>query len=271
MIVFKEKLPASIVTNLLDHPGVVSYDNIMRFCKRNTDHRKEHDLRDQAKTRILSRTRGHAMPVVDQQPEIDALGVPPEAVVDKSSARDWRYEQVCAGDVQAMIDSHLKAINQNGQRGRSPSPRGGRVARNPRKPSPRAPRERFAWDGSCWHCKSKDHTRDTCNVYKRLCDANGGKAPDGYVSAYMKAKKTWEAKHKVTKDKKTTHLKVLKKEFGNHTEDGIDSGTEDESGMTMIKQSSRSKAGKSVAAPASASPPIVLPLLQMETTQTMAH
>ena len=121
----------------------------MRFCRRRTDQRKEDDLCGQAKKRILGRTRVHAMPEVDQQPEIDALGSPPEATIDKSSARDWRFEQVCAGGVQAMIDSHLKAINQSGQRGRSQSPRGGRVTRNPQKPSPRAPRERFSWDGSC--------------------------------------------------------------------------------------------------------------------------
>ena len=129
MIVFKEKLPASILTDLLDHPDVASYQDIMRFCRRHTDHRKEHDFREQAKKRILSLTRVHAMPVVEQQPEMNALGAIPEAAIDKSSAKDWRYEQACASDVQAMIDTHLKAINKNGTRGHSPSPREARTTR----------------------------------------------------------------------------------------------------------------------------------------------
>ena len=62
VIVFKEKLPASILTDLLDHPDVVSHDDLMRFCRRRTDHRKEYDLCEQAKKRILARTPVHAMP-----------------------------------------------------------------------------------------------------------------------------------------------------------------------------------------------------------------
>ena len=77
---------APIITDLLDHPDVISYGNIMRFCRCRTDHCKEHDLCEQAKKRILARTCIHAMSVVEQQPEIDALGALPEAAVDKSSA-----------------------------------------------------------------------------------------------------------------------------------------------------------------------------------------
>ena len=96
VIVFKEKLPASIITDLLDHPDVVAYEDILKFCRRRTDHRKENDLCDQAKKRILARTRRHAMPVVGQQPEIDASGAHPDAAVDKSSTGDWRYEHAQA-------------------------------------------------------------------------------------------------------------------------------------------------------------------------------
>ena len=104
--------------------------------------------------------------------------------MDKSSSRDWWFEHVCAGDMTAMIDSHLKAINQSGQRGRTPSPRGGRVARNPRNQSPRAPREKSSWDGSCWQHKSKTHKRDECNTDRKHCDPNGGKTLSSYVSEY---------------------------------------------------------------------------------------
>ena len=102
----------------------------------------------------------------------------------------------------------------------------------------------LGWDGSCWHCKSKDHKRDGCSAYKRLCDSNGGKAPSSYVSEYTKAKTAWDKKHKVgaeNKGKRATHLKVHEEEAGNNTEgeDDSDSGTEDEFDMAMVIQSSK--------------------------------
>ena len=60
----------------------------------------------------------------------------------------------------------------------------------------------------------------------------------------MKARKTWDAKHKITKDKKTAHLEVLEEEVGENTEDEDDSGTEDEFGLALVTRSSRRSAGK---------------------------
>ena len=85
--------------------------------------------------------------------------------------------------------------------------------------------------------------------------AYGGKPPAGYELAYHKARKAWTAKHKATKDKKPTHLKVLEEEVGDNTEDEDDSGTEDQRGFARVTKSLARQAGKSVAAPASASSP----------------
>ena len=92
-----------------------------------------------------------------------------------------------------------------------------------------------------------------------MCDSNGGKAPASYVPEYTKIKTAWDTKHKVTRDKKPTHLKVLEDEAGNNTEEEDDPGTEDEFGMAMVTQSLKLKAGNSVAAPANASPQSVSP------------
>ena len=125
------------------------------------------------------------------------------------TVNDWRYQQVCAGDVQAMISPHVAAmVETNGNCGRDPLPTGGRGTRESRKQSPsRATRERFAWDGSFWHRRVKDHNRDMCSAYKKLCDANGSKAPANYESAHHKARKASTAKHKATKDQKPAHHK----------------------------------------------------------------
>ena len=87
VIVFKEKLPDSIITELLDHPDVVTYDDILQFCSRRTNHGKKTELCERAKKRILANMRIHSLPVVGQQPETDALGALPEAAVNKPSAR----------------------------------------------------------------------------------------------------------------------------------------------------------------------------------------
>ena len=132
VVVFKEKLPASISIDLLDHPEVRTYEDILMFCSRRTDHRTEHDLCEQAKKQILARTCINAVPVAGQQlSEPSALGSQADQL---PPANGWRLEQACAGNVQVMISPRVSAMmKDNGNHGRDPSPTGGRGTRDTRK------------------------------------------------------------------------------------------------------------------------------------------
>ena len=57
MVVFKKTLPTSITNELIDWPSVRTYDEVLTFCRRRTDYRKEHDLCEFAKKKILTKTR----------------------------------------------------------------------------------------------------------------------------------------------------------------------------------------------------------------------
>ena len=92
IVFFKEKLPASIITDLLDHPDVSSYNDIMQSCRRRTNHRKENDLCETTKRRFLARTRIHSMPVTEQSGS-DPLGVQPRVSADKPSSSTRLYAQ----------------------------------------------------------------------------------------------------------------------------------------------------------------------------------
>ena len=150
----------------------------------------------------------------------------PRGRADQRQA-DWRDEQVSAGYVDAMI---IAAMTRNGNRGNDRP--GGRAKTPPRARSPanRPERVRFAWDGSCWHCKSKDHKRDTCESFKKLCGSDG-KAPEGYVSAYHKARKVWQASRK-TAGPKGAHIKGLLDDTASEDESGTDSDG-DQYGLAM--------------------------------------
>ena len=146
---------------------------------------------------------------------------------------DWRNEQVSAGDVHEMIAAMMKK-KESGTRstgGRDASR--GRGRDKDKKGGSRgnsrdcAPRVRFIWDGTCFHCKSKDHKRDKCPGYAKLLEANGGKVPANYESAYNKAKKAWAESRK----SKGAHTKaMLTEEFEQYEDTEGEDLSSDEDG-----------------------------------------
>ena len=141
---------------------------------------------------------------------------------------DWRNEQVSAGDVHETITAMMKkkelgARSTGGHdasrgSGRDKDKKGGSRGNS----RDRAPRVRFVWDGTCFHCKSKDHKRDKCPGYAKLLEANNGKVPANYESAYNKAKKAWVEARK----NKGAHAKaMLTEEFEQYEDtEGEDAG-----------------------------------------------
>ena len=219
----RDTLPDTTIQDLLDHPEVHDYQTLMAYCRRRTDFKKEQELIAFAKKKIVNRTRMHTMLATGQQ----------EAAPETAHAKsDWRNEQVSAGDVDAMI---VAAMSRDTSRGRVRA----RTPPRDKRPSSRE-RVRFVWDGSCWHCRSKDHQRDKCEAYLKILETNGGKAPEGYVSAFNKAKKAWQANKPVVKktgDKKA-HSKALQEgqieeEHFNTEDEGSDSSS-DEMGFAMV-------------------------------------
>ena len=41
----------------------------------------------------------------------------------------------------------------------------------------------------CWYCDAKGHDRQSCDKYKKLLAANGGRRPAGYEGAFEKAQR----------------------------------------------------------------------------------
>ena len=115
-----------------------------------------------------------------------------------------------------MIDEQFAALKGKGK-GKGDKGKGaGARTRNVSKE-----RVRFQWDNSCWHCRCKDHKRDKCAADPKLCEPTG-KAPEGYVSAYHKARKVWQAAQKP----KQSHVKAMTEEVNTEDEDDSDSGDE---------------------------------------------
>ena len=88
IVMFKDKLPLSIVTDLLDRPYIRTYEDILELCRRRTDHRKDHDLCESAKKRIMTKTRISSMPVVGEQPSEPVVQQANQAATDRFSMRD---------------------------------------------------------------------------------------------------------------------------------------------------------------------------------------
>ena len=61
LVMFKKTLPTSINNELTDWPLVGTCDYVLAFCRRRTDYRKERDLCEFAKKKILTKTRLSAM------------------------------------------------------------------------------------------------------------------------------------------------------------------------------------------------------------------
>ena len=51
------------------------------------------------------------------------------------------------------------------------------------------------YEDHCWYCDAKGHDRQSCDKYKKLLAANGGRRPAGYEGAIEKARKAHRAKY----------------------------------------------------------------------------
>ena len=58
---FKKTLPTSINNELIGWPSVRTYEEVRACCRRRTDYRKEHDLCEFAKKKMLTNTRLNSM------------------------------------------------------------------------------------------------------------------------------------------------------------------------------------------------------------------
>ena len=177
LVMFKRTLPQSIIDDLLSHPGIATYDEIIAFIRRRTDHRKKQILCDHAKKRIQGRTKA------SMNTSLDELLYQRNGYQDSTPSSAGSNIPITAAGLRDMIDEQFAALKGKGK-GKGDKGKGaGARTRNTSKE-----RVRFQWDNSCWRCRCKDHKRDKCAAYLKLCEPTG-KAPEGYVSAYHKARK----------------------------------------------------------------------------------
>ena len=242
MAMFKKILPNDILDEIIDRPDIRTYNGLLAFCRRRTDHREEHLLTEHAKKRIMSKTRlsvMQAMPDEEREPE-QATAVAPIQVPS-------------ADDLTEMIASLVK---QGIERGRSEKGKGKGKGRNGSRDGSRergvgGKGNKFIWDGSCWHCKLPDHKRDKCSAYAKILADNGGKQPEGYMGAYQKAKKAFQEARKSAEARKSgqAHMKPLTEiDYDDNTEDEAsdsDDGSERRDfGFAMVTKPCKPQVGK---------------------------
>ena len=61
LVMFKKILPEKILDDIIDEPKVNTYDEIMSFCRRRTDHRREHEMNEFNKKKLVGKARVHAL------------------------------------------------------------------------------------------------------------------------------------------------------------------------------------------------------------------
>ena len=130
LVMFKKTLPTSITNELIDRPPVRTYEEVLAFCRRRTDYRKEQDLYEFAKKKILTKTRLNSLTTEPiDQPSHEASAGP-----ERRRGRD-REAAVALANTPGFVDEFITAmLNKKGGkgdgkgsgRGRSPGAKGRR-------------------------------------------------------------------------------------------------------------------------------------------------
>ena len=110
---FKKTLPTSITNELIDCPSVRTYEEVLASCRRRTDYRKEHDLCEFAKKKILAKTRLNSLTTESiEQPSNEA-----SAWSEKRRGRD-REAAVALANTPGFVDELINGmLNKKGGRG----------------------------------------------------------------------------------------------------------------------------------------------------------
>ena len=109
LVMFKRTLPQSIIDDLLDNPDTVTYEQILKFIRRRTDHRKEQILCDHAKKRIQGRSKASMNTILDEPlPQRDGYQ-------DSTPSSAGSNIPVTTAGLRDMIDEQFAALKGKGK------------------------------------------------------------------------------------------------------------------------------------------------------------
>ena len=178
-----EIIPESIETELLNHEEVVTYRDVIAFCKRRTYHLKQKSLVRSSKGKVNA-LAGASEAVEKPVPADDDLEPP-----------DWAKPIIAA---LAPPAPHSAARPPRGRptdkkkRDGSADSRGSSRGSS-RDSSMKRLQRKFIFRGGCNHCGVEGHKRQDCAEFKAIKAKNNGQLPQGYKGARERAFDTWFA------------------------------------------------------------------------------
>ena len=166
-VMVRNTLPKEMETELLDHPEVDTWEEIIDWCKKKLAYKNQKNLASYLKPGSMKVNALKSE--VDDDSEED---VAPRGRVRRADEPPSMSTQV------AKLTEMVTALTQG--------------KRPPRSPSP-ASKTRFVWPGGCHEC-GDDHFKKDCDKWKKVLSQNGDKMPDGHVNAYSKARDAFNKK-----------------------------------------------------------------------------
>ena len=194
-------IPTDYEDEILVRPEIVSYLDIVDFCKRRLTYRRQKELSEltrrppnEARINALKGDEGAddekmpswAMKLFKAIPKVPAPHPAPRPAKPESRGRQEEEEDSISAAIRAASPSSRRAFNL-----------------------------KFRFNG-CWHCGEKGHSRKPnpakgitgCPKFKKLKQQHGGGPPQGYKGAYEKARDAAWEKFQKTKGGKVNMLEA---------------------------------------------------------------
>ena len=195
-----EIIPESIETELLDHEDVVTYQDVITFCKRRTYQQKQKSLaRSATKGKVNSLKEGSE---ASETPIPDGFDADLEA---PAWAKPFVHMVAALAGTKPPPAPHKAARPPKGDRGRSEHKRSssqgsrGSSRGSSRDSSMKRLQKKFIFRGGCNHCGVEGHKRQECADFLSIKAKHNGQLPPGYKGAREKAFDLWFAEYKEKK------------------------------------------------------------------------
>ena len=188
-----EIIPESIKNELINHDEVVTWKDVIAFCKRRTYHLKQKTLARSSKGKVNALTPTSQTAADQPVPDDDDL-TPPA----------WAKTIIAA--LSAPPPPHASARPSRGDRGRTTDRKrsDSKGSRSSSRDSSRGSsllrlKKKFIFRGGCNHCGVEGHQRKDCAEFLAIKAKHNGQLPAGYKGAREKAFDKWFAESKAGK------------------------------------------------------------------------
>ena len=184
-----EIIPEALKTELLDHDDVITWQDVIAFCKKRTYHLKAKSL-----AKAAAKGKVHALAA---RKDVSEIPVPTEGDTELEPPA-WAKPLIAA--LAKPPAPHPEGRPPRGDRGRSPArtPPGSRNNSNGsnRDSSYRRAQRKFIFRGGCNHCGAEGHQRKDCAEFLAIKKKHNGELPPGCKGAREKAFDEWYTESK---------------------------------------------------------------------------